>query len=83
MFVQNSDVVAGDFAACECVDVAAYGVAFDGDLARRSIARAFKQGVFDESERFRLSEQLRVASPSAPILPTVRTSRDPFVQRLL
>ena len=48
VFVQNSDVVGCDFAAGERVDVAADGVAFDGDLAGGSIACAFEERVLDE-----------------------------------
>jgi len=43
MFVENFDIVSGDFAAGESVNVAADGVAFDGDFARGAIARAFEE----------------------------------------
>ena len=48
MLVQHFDVIAGDFAAGESIDVAADGIAFDGDFARGAIACAFEECVFDE-----------------------------------
>ena len=48
MLVQNFDVVAGDFAACEGIDVSANGVALDGDLSRGAVACAFEKGVLDK-----------------------------------
>ena len=48
MFVQNPDVIGGDLAAGERVYVAADGVALDGDLPGRTVARAFEQRVLDE-----------------------------------
>src|SRR6185295_10230998 len=48
MLVQNSDIVGRDFAAGERVYVAAYCIALNGYLARRSVASALEQRVFDK-----------------------------------
>ena len=48
VFVEDSDVVAGDFSACERIDVSADRIALDGDLARGAVAGSFEKRVLDE-----------------------------------
>ena len=71
MLVEHLDVVAGDFAAGEGVDVTADGIAFNRDpRAMSALACALEECVFDEMRDAVERRRSRGESQSEPRLPT-------------